>query len=154
MRKPCSEILLNQAKTSSGTFHLVPFKVYCYKSVVVSLEQLLNKPNMHTLCEKWKITERDHVFTYIYDERVWNCDWFQPFKHTQFSICILYLVVGNFPRVALQTWKCFDYGYNACTQWTKQRYKHISGAISNRNGEIIEWNFYYSNKSSYFLPRM
>ncbi len=49
MRKPCSEILLNQAKTSSGTFHLVPFKVYCYKSVVVSLEQLLNKPNMHTL---------------------------------------------------------------------------------------------------------
>ncbi len=65
MRKQCSEILLNQAKTSSGTFHLVPFKVYCYKSVVVSLEQLLSKPNMHTLCEKWKITERDYVFTDI-----------------------------------------------------------------------------------------
>ncbi len=54
---------------------------------------------MHALCEKWKITERDHVFTDIYDERVWksflydmnglpflaapnnykmilNCDWF------------------------------------------------------------------------------
>ncbi len=72
MRKPCSEILLNQAKTSSGTFHLVPFKVHCYKSVVVSLEQLHNKPNMHTLCEKWKITERDHVFTDIYDGRVWQ----------------------------------------------------------------------------------
>ncbi len=27
-----------------------------------------------------------------------NCDWFQPFKHTQFSIGILYLVVGNLPR--------------------------------------------------------
>ncbi len=70
MRKPCSEILLNQAKTSSGTFHLVTLKVYYYKSVVVSLEQLLSKPN--TLCEKWKITERDHVFTDIYDGRVWK----------------------------------------------------------------------------------
>ncbi len=27
-----------------------------------------------------------------------NCDWFQPYKHTQFSIGILYLVVGNLPR--------------------------------------------------------
>ncbi len=27
-----------------------------------------------------------------------NCDWFQSFKHTQFSIGILYLVVGNLPR--------------------------------------------------------
>ncbi len=61
------------------------------------------------------------MYLLIYDGRVWksflydmnglpflaapnnylvilNCDWFQPFKHTQFSIGILYLVVGNLPR--------------------------------------------------------
>lgn len=27
-----------------------------------------------------------------------NCDWFQPYKHTQFSIGVLYATVANLPR--------------------------------------------------------
>ena len=27
-----------------------------------------------------------------------NCDWFQPFKHTQYSVGVLYLAVANLPR--------------------------------------------------------
>ena len=27
-----------------------------------------------------------------------NCDWFQPFTHTQFSIGVLYLAIENLPR--------------------------------------------------------
>lgn len=27
-----------------------------------------------------------------------NCDWFQPFKHTQFSVGVLYIAVENLPR--------------------------------------------------------
>ena len=28
-----------------------------------------------------------------------NCDWFQPFKHTQYSIGVMYLVILNLPRL-------------------------------------------------------
>ena len=27
-----------------------------------------------------------------------NCDWFQPFKHTQFSVGVLYFAIENLPR--------------------------------------------------------
>ena len=27
-----------------------------------------------------------------------NCDWFQPYKHTQFSIGVIYLAIENLPR--------------------------------------------------------
>lgn len=27
-----------------------------------------------------------------------NCDWFQPFHHTQYSIGVIYLVILNLPR--------------------------------------------------------
>ena len=29
-----------------------------------------------------------------------NCDWFQPYKHTQYSIGVMYIVVENLPRPA------------------------------------------------------
>ena len=28
-----------------------------------------------------------------------NCDWFQPFEHTNYSVGVLYLVILNLPRV-------------------------------------------------------
>ena len=27
-----------------------------------------------------------------------NCDWFQPFKHTQYSVGVLYLTILNLPH--------------------------------------------------------
>ena len=122
MRSQCSEILLKSVRSSSGTKYLTPIKTYCYKSVACSLEELLNRNNMMSLCEEWR--NRKVINGYlqdVYDGEMWqsfqydqnglpflaapnnyllmlNCDWFQPFTHTQFSIGVLYLAIENLPR--------------------------------------------------------
>ena len=122
MRSACGEPLLQVARTSNGTTHLVAFKTYCYKNVIDSLEEVLNRPNMLDYCEQWrKIESQDNVLSDVYDGNVWkhfqydsdglpflaapnnyllmlNCDWFQPFTHTPFSVGVLYLAIQNLPR--------------------------------------------------------
>lgn len=106
-------------KSSSGSEYLAPFKTYCFKSITKSPEDLLNRPLTAELCEKWRT--RPVVpgkLSDVYDGQMWkyfqydsnglavphnyllmlNCDWFQPFKHTPFSVGVLYLAVQNLPR--------------------------------------------------------
>ena len=122
MRRPCGEPLLQAARTSSGTTHLVAFNTYCYKSIVSSLEEILNRPNINEMCEKWRTLDcKDGMLDDVYDGNMWkhfqydaaglpflaapnnyllmlNCDWFQPFTHTQFSVGVLYIAIQNLPR--------------------------------------------------------
>ncbi len=122
MRSPCGEPLLQLARTSNGTTHLVAFKTYCYMSIIDSLEEILKRPNMLAYCEEWrKMEHKDNVISDVYDGDMWkhfqydteglpflaapnnfllmlNCDWFQPFTHTQFSVGVLYIATKNVPR--------------------------------------------------------
>ena len=122
MSAPCSMHLLKIVKSSCGSEYFAPFKTYCYRSVVSSLEVILNRPCMPDLCEKWRSRQilNDRLCD-VYDGKMWNyfqydcngeaflaapynyllmlnCDWFQPFKHTQFSVGVLYLAIQNLPR--------------------------------------------------------
>ena len=94
-------------RSSSGTEYLAPYNTYCFKSVTESLEELLNRPNYVNLCESWRSKKKESgILCDVYDGEMWehfqtdqnglpflaapynyllmlNCDWFQPYKHTQ-----------------------------------------------------------------------
>ena len=119
-RKPCGSSLLRLVKTKKGTL-LRPWKIYCYRSLVSSLKQLLAKPNYINLCEQWR--QRSSIGDLlgdVYDGQVWkdfqyfngkpflaspyslvlslNTDWFQPYTHTTYSVGVMYIVIQNLPR--------------------------------------------------------
>ena len=121
MRAPCDKILMKRVKTSNETEYLMPFRTFCYQSVINSLNEVLARSNNCELCEHWRDRQIDNEFLCDeYDGSMWehfqysngvpflasqhkyllmlNCDWFQPFKHTQFSVGVMYLVVQNLPR--------------------------------------------------------
>ena len=88
-------------------YKFVPHKIYVYYNVIESLKQILVRPGVLDLCEKWrqqKETVPSQYLTDVYDGRLWrecatyegkqflqipgnlllmlNIDWFQPFTHT------------------------------------------------------------------------
>ena len=120
-RTECGEPLLREVTLKSGQTRLYPFKVYCYQSVTDTLKRFIQKPGFTLKCELWR--ERDvpvGLLADVFDGRVWkewqnvdgeaflavprnyafmlNVDWFQPFKHSLYSVGALYMVVMNLPR--------------------------------------------------------
>ena len=114
---------MKSSKLSSGKVSLQPRLVFCYKSVIESLEELIKRDGFHEMCEQWR--QEFHADCYdlyrdIYDGKVWkdflapdnvpflsvannyalqlNVDWFQPFEHTQHSEGAIYMSVLNLPR--------------------------------------------------------
>ena len=107
----------------SGIENMVPLmNTYCYKSLINSLEDMLQRPGFEDKCEQWCSRETvDGVYSDVYDGRVWqqfqnyngqsflsspnnyafmvNVDWFQPFKRVNsVSVGVIYLVCMNLPR--------------------------------------------------------
>ena len=121
-RKPCGSKLVKKVILKNGTPKYYPLKVYCYKSVIDTLETFLKRPNFEKACEHWRHREtNDQLYGDVYDGKVWNSflrrndldflasprrfglmlnvDWFQPFKHRKdISVGVLYMVVMNLPR--------------------------------------------------------
>ena len=120
-RKACGTPLLKMVKTSTGSSALYPRMLYCHKSLIESTKQLLLHPNFLINCEKWReLHVQSGCFEDIYDGQIWkeflnyngkpflsapfnlalslNVDWFQPFKHTNYSVGAIYMAVQNLPR--------------------------------------------------------
>ena len=125
MRAPCDELLMKTMRSSQGTEYLAPRKTFCYQSIIDSLNELLNRSDNSSLCEVWRERQVENdSLNDVYDGSMWkhfqndscsgvpflakpynyllmlNCDWFQPYKHTQYSIGVMYIVVENLPRPA------------------------------------------------------
>ena len=99
-----------------------PLSTYNYIPISDSLECILSRPGIVDQCYAWqKRTNSDpDLICDIYDGRVWkeftehypsslaegtlslgltlNVDWFQPFKHTCYSIGVLFFSILNLPR--------------------------------------------------------
>ena len=98
-----------------------PLKTYCYHSITDSLTTILRRPNYVNHCEHWRLRNiPEGMLCDTYDGQVWkdflnyngkpffsqphnialmlNCDWFQPYEHSQYSIGVLYLTILNLPR--------------------------------------------------------
>ncbi|KXJ06347.1 hypothetical protein AC249_AIPGENE12530 [Exaiptasia diaphana] len=120
-RTVCNELLLKEVILKNGRKRLYPFKVFCYNSVIDSLKKLLSKANFISNCEQWRNRNVPQGFLAdIFDGKVWsdflyvdgqpflaarhnyafmlNVDWFQPFKHSLYSVAALYMVFMNLPR--------------------------------------------------------
>ena len=50
----CNSDLMKLVKTSSGTMVLSPHQVFCYRSVKIALQELLEKPNFFKQWELWR----------------------------------------------------------------------------------------------------
>ncbi|CAH1264067.1 Hypp2840 [Branchiostoma lanceolatum] len=121
LRHKCGTVLMKKMKSVKGDEYMYPKSTYCYKSVVESLQILVRRSGFQEMCERWR--ERSDYcngMADVYDGKVWqefqhvngtpflaepnnlafmaNCDWYQPFKHSEYSVGVLYLVVLNLPR--------------------------------------------------------
>ena len=120
MRRPCGHNLLKQVITKADKKYY-PYKTYCYYPLSKSISSVLGQHDLLDRCEHWrKRVIPDNTLADIYDGRVWknfmtfkgrpflsnpynlglmlNCDWFQPFDHSTYSIGVLYLVILNLPH--------------------------------------------------------
>ena len=103
------------------SYKLRPRKVYVYKSIKSSLERFLSQPEFYEKCEAWrKRCVSSSLYTDIYDgiirkkfqnicdqpflelpnslAFILNIDWFNPYKHVEYSVGVIYLVIANLPR--------------------------------------------------------
>lgn len=120
-RKACGTLVMKKVKRTSKGASLYPKLVYCYKSVIDSLQDMLKRPDFFRKCELWRDRQvHPGVYSDVYDGAVWkefliyngtpflsapynyafqlNVDWFKPFKHTQHSEGAVYLSIMNLPR--------------------------------------------------------
>ena len=91
---------------------LYPKKVYCYRKLKASLYLSMEHKGMLLLCEHWRNRcVPSGCLADVYDGRVWwffgqphnlglllNCDWFQPYDFTEYSVGVIYMVILNLPR--------------------------------------------------------
>lgn len=85
------------------------------------LEVVLNRPSFDNLCSQWKTSPNNEaIYKDVFDGKIWrefqcyegkpflsepftyglmmNIDWFQPCKHTEYSVGAIYLTFMNLPR--------------------------------------------------------
>ena len=120
-RKECGTILMKTLKTRVGNTLLYPRRIYCYRSIIESLQELIKRPGFSDKCEAWRSrTTHANVYSDVYDGEIWksflsyegrpflslpynyafsiNVDWFQPYDRTQHSEGVIYMAVMNLPR--------------------------------------------------------
>ena len=121
MREACGVPLMKTVELAGGRQILYPYKIYSYLSIESSIQSLFNRPNFHLDCEKWRSREIiDGIYADVYDGKIWkeflcwngvnflsepynlaltlNFDFFQPYKHIQYSVGAIYLTIMNLPR--------------------------------------------------------
>jgi len=118
--KHCGNKLVNKLILKNGVTKFYPLRVYCRKSIISQLENILQR--MTELCEHWRTRQvGESILSDVYDGEVWksfkwrdgshffdlerryglmlNVDWFQPFKRrSDYSVGVIYFVVMNLPR--------------------------------------------------------
>lgn len=120
-RQECGTVLLESVQICTGKIVLRPRRVFCYRSLQKSINEMFSKKSFLDLCQKWKQRAvPSDLMGDVYDGNVWknfrgcdhnkfvehpfnlmlflNVDWFQPFTHVQYSVGAIYLTVQNLPR--------------------------------------------------------
>ena len=112
---------MKQMRSKNGSSFLYPKRLYCFKNLSDSLRAHITRPGFLEKCESWR--KRDltgNSMGDVFKGRVWkdfldsdgdpyfstagnlgvmlNVDWFQPYKHTNHSCGVIYLVLMNLPR--------------------------------------------------------
>ena len=115
-RQKCGTDLMKSIKVEKN-YKLVPRKIYVYNSISSTLQKLMSRPGFFESCEAWReANSSDGFMTDVYDGKLWreewkrylevpgnlllmlNVDWFRVYKHSSYSIGMIYLVIQNLPR--------------------------------------------------------
>ena len=120
-RSPCGAIMMKSVCSIDGkSNYLYPLKVYTYQKLKISLERLINRPDILDNLKK-KINNTDGAYmSDIYHGSLWkelldcennlffrdsrnlggmmNVDWFQPLTNSEHSIGVIYMVLLNLSR--------------------------------------------------------
>ena len=116
----CGGSLLKEVASLSGNIKLYPYRVFCYKSVIDTMQGLLNRAGFADACEGTRVLYSSSKISDIYQGQLWkdfltvneidfltlpyafgfllNVDWFKPFQHQEYSVGVIYLAVLNLPR--------------------------------------------------------
>ena len=71
--KACGKLVMKKVKSTSKGASLYPKLVYCYKSVIDSLKDMLKRPDFFRKCELWRDRQvHPGVYSDVYDGAVWN----------------------------------------------------------------------------------
>ena len=119
-KKRCNEILMKEVISTSGHRRYYPYKMYCYKSLISSLQDLVMRAGFVQQCESTRNKFSTVGLSDVYDGTIWkgfitldgspflsesnnyglllNVDWVQPYKHITYSVGVVYLVALNLPR--------------------------------------------------------
>ena len=115
-RRPCNYPLFKPYRTSAGQTIFYPKNIFCNKKIKSSLETILMRQGNFEKCQKWhsniNITHCDDLNDF-YDGNIWkkfqkvkslpflsnsqnfafmlNINFFQPFRHTPYSVGAIYL---------------------------------------------------------------
>ncbi len=54
MCKQCGTLLLKEVTTKDGGIRLYPHKIYCYQSIIATLEQFVKRTGFPDRCELWR----------------------------------------------------------------------------------------------------
>ena len=70
----CNAQLLKRVISISGNKRLYPYKLFCYNSVILSLQKLLLHPGFRDLCESTRNLADGihHTLWDIYHGKIWN----------------------------------------------------------------------------------
>ena len=142
MRKECGFSLMKSVRTPSGKLLSVPLKVFCYRSIIYTIKELVQKPGMIDLFNCWRLRHiPEGIMADIYDGVVWksfcdakgdyffsgcfslglliNVDWLQPYKHVQYSVGAIYnFYYSNFELSASFKVSKREYDTCRCNSWS------------------------------------
>ena len=114
MREECRTPLLKIVKLPSEKRIFYPYLTYCYLGLKIALKNFVRKPNFLSQCNEWQARSVPcESLMDVYDGKVWsefqsedhqkflldsnslafmlNIDFFQPFKHTTYSVGAIYI---------------------------------------------------------------
>lgn len=120
-RAPCHAGLLKTVEIAvSGRKILYPHKIFCYRSLQSSIQDLLLSREFCEDCDHWRTKPVSMSYREVYDGQIWknfqvvdgcsflntaftyaltlNVDWFQPYKHSIWSVGVIYVTIMNLPR--------------------------------------------------------
>ena len=104
-----------------GHSKFYPHKVFCFNSLIACLQAHVLRTGFVELCESTRNNiSTEALLTDVYDGLIWNqfltventpflsqrnnyglllkVDWLQPYKHIEYSVGVIYLVILNLPR--------------------------------------------------------
>ena len=120
-KKKCNTLLMKEIVSRTGHSKFYPHKIFCFSSLIVCLQAHVLRTGFVELCESTRNNiSTEALLTDVYDGLIWNqfltventpflsqrnnyglllnVDWFQPYKHVQYSVGVIYLVILNLPR--------------------------------------------------------